>query len=122
MAKILVIDDMHGVRHSVAAVLQLDGHEVTEAADGGEGIEILSDNEFDLLITDILMPEKDGSEVIMFVREREGKKIPILAISGGGTMISADKALSVAKTHADSVLKKPFSREDLLEQVNNLIS
>lgn len=121
MAKILIIDDMFGVRHSLSAALKLEGHEVVEAGDGAEGISCLESDCFDLLITDILMPEKDGSEVIMRARELHSR-LPILAISGGGTAISVDKALEVAEIHADAILKKPFDRSELIEIVNKILS
>lgn len=121
MANILLIEDMKGVRLALTAVLKHAGHSVTEADDGATGLEILRHGrQFDLVITDILMPTIDGIEVIMFL-EAQANRPPIVAISGGGSQMPSDKALMLAKTKADAVLSKPFENADLLATIDRLI-
>ena len=89
MAKILVIEDMEGVRLSIVTVLERNGHTVSTAENGIIGVEKAKEDSFDLIITDILMPEQDGIEVINELREHNPNTI-ILAVSGGGTQVSVD--------------------------------
>jgi CheY-like chemotaxis protein len=121
MAAILLIDDMKGVRHAVGALLKRSGHTVTEADDGGAGIELLrSGARFDLVITDMLMPKQDGMEVLLFL-ERQSNRPKVLAISGGGSQVSADEAFLLARSKADAVLTKPFDNVDLVAAVDQLL-
>ncbi len=121
MAKLLLIEDMAGVRDSLEMILQLAGHDVSIAKNGAEGLAILNGSSFELVITDILMPEVDGTEVIMKTKERT-PSTKILAISAGGNGVSADQALTIASQKADGMLKKPFSKEELLAKINELTS
>ncbi|WP_282607726.1 response regulator transcription factor [Pelagibius sp. Alg239-R121] len=120
MATILLIDDMNGVRSSLTTVLTTAGHQVVEAADGEVGLQKAGEQSFDLVITDIIMPKVDGSEVILALKTRS-QTLPILAISGGGATVNAEKALMLARSTADAVLSKPFSRGDLLQAVDELV-
>lgn len=119
VSKLLLIEDMKGVRDSLRVILKLAGHQVEEAVNGKEGLKMMELTSYDLVITDILMPEKDGTEVIM-----ESKKIrdtlPILAISAGGGDITADQALAIAAQKADAVLEKPFSKDQFLQKIAEL--
>ncbi len=121
MATILLIDDMEGVRSSLSTVLSTAGHQVVEAADGDAGLRKAAEQDFDLVITDIIMPKIDGSEVILALKQRAGAA-PVLAISGGGGTVNAENALMLARSTADAVLQKPFSRNDLLETVDELVT
>jgi CheY-like chemotaxis protein len=120
MATILLIDDTAEVREAVTAVLSGDGHTVVEARNGREGIETLRSRRFDLVITDILMPEQDGTEVIMFL-ETQPDRPPVLAISGGAAKVPAYMALHLARLKADATLMKPFKNAELKEKVNALL-
>lgn len=121
MAKILLIDDMQGVRESLEVILTTSGYQVDLAKNGRAGLAQLSSDSYDLLITDILMPEIDGVEVVLQSKDIN-PEIPVLAISAGGAGLSADQALSVAKTKADKVLEKPFAKDDLLAAIQELLS
>ncbi len=121
MARILLIDDMEGVRSSLSTVLSTAGHQVVEAADGDAGLRKADEQGFDLVITDIIMPKIDGSEVILALKQKAGTT-PVLAISGGGGTVNAENALMLARSTADAVLQKPFSRNDLLEAVDELVT
>ena len=118
--KILLIDDMKGVRESLEVILSIQGYDVDLAANGSEGLQKIKISSYDLIITDILMPELDGSEVVMQL-QAAGDKTPVLAISAGGDGVSASQALTLAKEKASAVLEKPFSKEKLLEQIKKLI-
>jgi len=83
VALILVIDDQSSIRTILAMVLKDLGHEVKLAQDGQKGIELLNGpNEFDLVITDINMPNKDGNEVARYIRSSHKSKMPVIAITG----------------------------------------
>ncbi len=120
MAKILLIDDMRGVRRTVSAVLKRAGHDVVEADDGGAGIDLLKSQRFDLVITDMLMPQHDGMEVLLFL-EQQSNRPKVLAISGGGSQVSADEAFMLARNKADATLAKPFDNSELLAVVDKLL-
>lgn len=120
MASILLIEDMTSVRNSLATVLQTAGHSVVEAADGDAGLKQAQAQRFDLIITDIIMPNLDGSEVIMALKQRS-PEVPVLGISGGGNTVNAETALMLARQTANAVLAKPFSRQELLDTVTRLV-
>ena len=120
MAKILIIDDMEPIRESLNMILSGDGHELDEAENGDKGIEMVEANTYDLVITDILMPEKDGTELLMHLKSN-GHEMPVIAISGGGSFVPGDYALKLAENYADAILQKPFSKSDLLQAVNKLL-
>jgi DNA-binding response OmpR family regulator len=119
--KILLIDDMKGIRESLEMILSGGGYQLDLAENGAEGLGKARASAYDLIITDILMPDVDGTEVIMALRAA-GNKTPILAISGGGAGVSSDTALMVAKQKANAVLAKPFSKIELLDAIRALIS
>jgi two-component system chemotaxis response regulator CheY len=121
MARILLIDDMKGVRRTVCAVLKRAGHDVTEADDGGVGLQLLQSGQtFDLVITDMLMPKHDGTEVILYLGSIANPP-KVLAISGGGAQVSADEAFMLARTKADGTLAKPFDNDELIVMVDRLL-
>jgi two-component system chemotaxis response regulator CheY len=121
MASILLIDDMKGVRRTVSALLKRAGHTVTEADDGGAGLDQLRGGaRFDLVITDMLMPKHDGMEVLQYLEQMHNRP-KVLAISGGGSQVSADEAFMLARSKADATLAKPFDNADLIAEVDKLL-
>jgi CheY-like chemotaxis protein len=96
------------------------GYEVAEAPDGTQGIRLYRQQPCDLVITDIIMPEKEGLETIRELR-RDFPDVKILAISGGGR-IRPDEYLPLAKKFgAHRTLAKPFEQKELLEAVQELL-
>ena len=113
MAHILLIDDEEQYRSMLAQMLGRDAHRVTLAADGEEGLRLALQVKPDLIITDILMPHKDGIQTIVALA-LAGSAIPIIAISGGRRAISADFNLkSAALIGVKATLAKPFDRAAL---------
>jgi CheY-like chemotaxis protein len=120
VAKILVIDDDQAVREALRITLEGAGHIVLEAEGGQTGLRLGISEPFDLIITDLLMPDVDGLEVI---REFQ-KSLPtvrILAISGGGKNTPATYLSVAGKLGADLTLAKPFGKTDLLQAVDELL-
>jgi DNA-binding response OmpR family regulator len=120
MARILVIDDDHAVRLTIQVFLERAGHEVICAADGEQGLRAFASDSPQLVITDIIMPNKEGIETIMQIRERDAT-IPIIAMSGGGRVGNADFLKMAARLGANEVLAKPFERQDLTAAVRRLL-
>jgi CheY-like chemotaxis protein len=121
MANILVIDDIAGVRRTIVGILSRHGHAVDEANSGIAGTTMASARRYDVVITDILMPEQDGIETIDQLRLcSPGTKV--IAVSGGGAMVPTSDALRLAKTTADGVLRKPFDASELIATVNKVLA
>ena len=112
MARVLLLDDDESVRHSLSVMLERLGHEVWAARNVKEAITILPTNRFDILVTDLLMPENDGFEMIRFIR-RHAPTIAVIAMSGGGKIGPAMYLDMAAQLGVDATLVKPFSKADL---------
>jgi YesN/AraC family two-component response regulator len=120
MAKILLIDDDDSLRRALRLTLIHFGHTVIEARNGKEGMVLFSHTAVDLVITDIVMPEKDGLVVLGELQKKQ-PPVKIIAISGGGR-VSPEDYLRIAKAmRAAKVLAKPFSNEDLIASINDLL-
>lgn len=116
---ILVVDDNEFIRASMIKFLETNKYKVVGASNGQDAMDKLRSQGFGLVITDVLMPETDGFELIDYIRgyEEPVKSTPIIAISGGGRTIDAGTALSALEEKADVILKKPFSKKELLDSV-----
>ncbi len=120
MALILVIDDEVQSREMRRELLEHDGHQVETAGDGSEGIELYRRNPADLVITDIIMPKKEGVETILDLRQ-EFPDVKIIAMSGGGT-VGPETYLKIATGFgAARVFAKPFKTGELLAAVKELL-
>ncbi len=121
MARILIIEDDPALRGTIRRVVERGGHEVREAEDGVAGLREVAREAPDLVITDLVMPEKEGIETIMELTAGY-PAVRILAISGAGGADGEDGPLMDAKLFgAHDVLAKPFSIEALLHAVNRLV-
>ena len=120
MARILVIEDDKDIRDLLKDILEGEGYHVIMAADGNEGIKLCREETVDLVITDILMPGKDGIETI-FELQRHCPEVRIVAISGGGRVSPANYLQSAELLGAISTLTKPFGRRELLTEVTKAL-
>lgn len=121
MSAILVIDDDASMREVVSQMLKLAGHEVTIAENGREAIAMLAAGHYALVITDLIMPEKEGIETISEIR-RTDQDIPIIAISGGGRLGPGDYLEAARYIGADATLAKPFGHQELLVTIDTLLN
>ncbi|MCL2458511.1 MAG: response regulator [Desulfobulbus sp.] len=118
--RILVIDDDEQMRTLLRQVMEWAGYEVIEAGNGREGIQKYRKQPADLVITDLIMPEKEGLETINLLK-KEYPDLKIIAISGGGR-IGPEAYLPAAKgLGADRVFSKPFDVRELAETVKELL-
>jgi CheY-like chemotaxis protein len=120
LASILVIDDDEQIRKYFRSVLEREGHKVTVSPDGKQGVLKYRENPTDIVIMDILMPEKEGLEAIMELK-REFREIKIIAISGGGQIRAEDYLIIAKNIGAMRTLAKPVERSALLQTVRDLI-
>lgn len=119
--RILFVDDEKAFRVASRLLLESEGYIVDTACDGSDAEQCLLRNHYDVVITDIVMPKKEGIEFILDIRT---KKLPvkIIAISGGGRN-SGQEYLTMAKAFkADAILAKPYAFKDLLAIIRQLIA
>jgi DNA-binding response OmpR family regulator len=118
MAHILVIDD-ESIRSMLALILQKEGHRISVAENGKIGMNLFKAEGADLIITDLVMPEQEGVETIMQLRQ-QFPELPVIAMSGGGSR--ADTYLAICKRlGVRSTLAKPFTIEELLKTVTTVL-
>lgn len=119
MSRIIVIDDSSSVRGFIAHTLSAAGHSVATAADGRQGLNLLRTHRFDLVITDLYMPEVDGLEMIR--QARHDHLAPrLIAISSNDSIMDL---LPVAQLFgAQATLMKPFTEQQLLALVEDLLA
>lgn len=120
MARVLVIDDDAAVRTAIGHVLARLGHAMVEAGEGNEAIRQLKDAPPDLIITDIIMPGREGIETIMVVRSLL-PEVPIIAMSGGGSFGGSAYLQVAERLGASATIMKPFKIHELQEQVEALL-
>lgn len=120
MARILIIDDDSSLRQMLQRHLNRHGHDTLTAENGLVGMQLFESDSFDLVITDIIMPEQEGLETISQLKGRN-PRTGILVISGGGS-ITADDYLKLALAlGADAALAKPFNLSELDRTVNDML-
>jgi len=113
VAKILIVDDEPSLRTLLVHMLETDNHEVIAAEDGEQGLSMYRKELPDLVITDLVMPHKNGIDMILDLK-KEYPELRLIAISGGGGITGAFDYLPTAKlVGADSILKKPFGVQEL---------
>ena len=120
MTTILLIDDDPLVAFTVERMLQGAGHAIVRASDGEKGLKLLKEGRFDLVITDIIMPVKEGIETIREIREHDAK-IPVIAVSGGGHGSGGNYLRMAQALGATEVLAKPFDQDELLAAVGRCL-
>lgn len=121
MAHILLIDDDDALRTMLRLTLIHFGHTVIEARNGREGLEVFPHMRADLVITDIVMPDVEGIEVLITLRQRQ-PPVKIIAISGGGRVSATDYLNIAQQLGAARVLTKPFSNEALKQAIDEVLA
>lgn len=121
MAKVLVIEDDELARESVTLMLEENGYEVAMADDGDVGLEMFEKEEFDAVVTDLIMPQVNGMDVLMQIKQHKpGTRV--LVISGGGRLTPLSYLDVAQKLGADDVLTKPFTANDLITSMKMIMS
>ena len=116
MRQILLVDDDEPFRAMLHKTLEKAGYHVTDAPDGKAALKLFPEHPCDLVITDLVMPEKEGLETIVELR-RLHAGVKIIAISGGGRMNPLTNLVMARKLGARRTLAKPFSQKEVLEAV-----
>jgi DNA-binding response OmpR family regulator len=117
--QVLVIDDDVAVRQTIALLLEDADIGVTQAGDGKEGLRAFQRARPDVIITDIIMPEKEGIQTITDIRKQD-LRVPIIAISGGGRIGNTDFLEIASRLGATVTLAKPFDPEMLVALIRKL--
>ena len=114
---ILVVDDDPVMRESVCDILEIENYKVIEAGDGIDGLPIVKKEHVDLVITDILMPQVDGNELV-FKLKKFRPDLKVIGMTGGGRLVSVEQVKQLCPDVLfEKILTKPFLREELLAQV-----
>ncbi|MDP6645738.1 MAG: response regulator [Rhodospirillales bacterium] len=119
MANILIVDDEQLILDMLRLWLEDAGHSVTDATDGNIALVKMKETKIDILVSDLFMPEKEGTELIMEVRNAY-PETAIIAISGhqkGSVHLATAKKLG-----ADHILSKPFDQHEFLQTITNQLS
>jgi CheY-like chemotaxis protein len=114
LTKILLVEDEEAVRSLLKAVLEDEGYQIREASNGKEALQSYASSPADLILTDIVMPDTEGIEMIMRLRKSD-PKVKIVAMSGGDYLTLAKRL------GADHILAKPFSNQALLDTVKIML-
>lgn len=121
MAQILIVDDDEDIRFLINDALNHAGHSVMEAENGIEAVKLLTQNPFDLVITDIVMPVMDGLELILDLNI-DNPHVKIIAITGYGTYINQNENLEMADLiGVDDTLRKPFDLQTLIQKIQGCL-
>lgn len=117
---ILLVDDDDQLRAMLCEALTGEGYQVQEASDGCQGIKLYENHPTDIVITDLVMPGKEGLEMILEIKQLDSK-VKIIAISGGGRGGSQDYLKMAKAFGAQRVLAKPFSHAEMLEAISQVL-
>ena len=120
MARILLIDDHELARYTMQVILESAGHDVVQAENGREGVELHAAQSFDLVVTDMIIPDVEGVETIKTLLEQDPTQ-RIIAVSGGGGTGRVDHLETASSVGAQRILQKPFSENELLECVTSCL-
>ncbi len=120
MQRILIIDDEPQIRSMVRLILEREGYAVLEAVDGAEGLKIFREKPADLILTDLIMPNKDGIGMIIELK-KEFPDVKIIAMSGGGLNRPEGYLRGAQKLGAAATLAKPINRQDLVRVVRDTL-
>ena len=119
--KVLIVDDERAIRNSLKEILGDEGYSVDTAEDGRKAKELYDKTDYDVVITDIIMPEQDGFEVILDYRNKN-QLDRIIAISGGGRTSSEDYLNIASHFGVSSIFSKPPNYKDLIAKVDEIVA
>ena len=120
MTRVLVVDDEGDIRALTGRVLSREGHDVDLAKDGDEALAWMNDYEYDLIILDVMMPNRNGIEVVKEMKKNERLRgVPILLFSALGSGV---KLMLEEGNKADDYIEKPFTKSDLMAKVEKLLN
>lgn len=117
--RVLIIDDEDQFRSMLRQFLESSGYEVVEAANGEEGVKLFFEKPADMVISDIIMPEKEGIETVMEIK-REFPDAKVIVVSGGG-WYGTDLDFDMAAKLGALTLKKPFELQELSHAIQKLL-
>ena len=120
MKKLLIVDDEKVFTQAMARLFTQKNFHVTVASNGFEAIDALKEVEPDIIISDILMPNSDGIELLLYIKKNK-IKTPVIAISGGGRLSSIDYLKMAERFGATATLNKPVSFDELLVTVKQIL-
>ena len=118
MSRILVIDDEDVIRGLVTEILETAGHEITSAQSAENALALLEDNEFDLVVSDVIMPGLSGIDLLEAIRARRAS-LPVVLMTGAGMYDTLGEAPARG---AASVVTKPFAHADLQAAVSGALA
>ncbi|WP_162525352.1 response regulator [Rariglobus hedericola] len=121
MSHILLVDDHVELLAVQQELLENAGHTVVTAVNGFKALAAVAVESFDLVITDIIMPRKEGIETIMELKKLQ-PHLKIIAMSGGGRMDARDHLEMAGKLGADYTLRKPFNEQQLSQAINIVLA
>lgn len=113
--KILIIEDDKSLQNALAEMLTQEKYEIVSAFDGEEGLKKVKDEKPDLVLLDIILPKKDGYEVLAEIKKGEEKNIPVLILTNLEEIDNVQKAIDLGAT--TFMVKSDFSLKDVLEKV-----
>lgn len=116
MYRILVVDDEENIREVIKEYAEFEGHQVSEACDGMQAIEMVKNNDYDIIIMDVMMPRLDGYSACKEIRKI--KQIPVLMLSARGE--EYDKLFGF-EIGIDDYVVKPFSPKEVMARVNTIV-
>lgn len=108
--RILIVEDEPLVLKALEFRLKKDGYDLTMARDGREGLQYLAQQEFDLIVTDLMMPYNNGMEIVNMAKNGQARKTPVIVLSSVG---QESTVLEAFKLGADDFISKPFSPMEL---------
>lgn len=120
--KILLVDDDEGIRIFIEFLLQNASYTVLQAQNGRQAVEVFKEHPTDLIVTDMMMPEMDGLELIETVRKDLQSKVPIIMLTAAGSGYMKENRDKANELGADSFLNKPIATERLISEIDTLIN
>jgi DNA-binding response OmpR family regulator len=118
VARILVVDDDPAIRQLLTDVLEIEGHDVTVAADGQAAVQTLDAHRPDFVVLDVMMPYLDGYAVLRRIRERTGDPVPVLMLTAAA---GPDAAARAWADGVDYYLAKPFAATEVTHLINGVL-